>query len=195
MDISEPNPNTSSWYALYVRNRHEKLVSDGLGYKGYEVFLPMYKSRRRWSDRVKDVECPVFPSYVFCRFDAQQRLPILTTPGVLHVVGTTSSLLPVDEAELEAVRAVLRSGLPLDAWPFLAVGQSVYLETGPLAGMEGIVVDTKKQYRLVVSVSLLQRSLAVEIDRTWVRPTSPRRPSQRIQAPTNRAPRLSSSVC
>jgi transcription antitermination factor NusG len=108
---------------------------------------------------------------VFCRLDVRERLmPLLTTPGVISIVGVGKTPLSIADNEIEAVRAILRSGLATQPWPFLAVGSGVYIEAGPLAGLEGIVSNTDKVCRLIVSVSLLQRSVAVEIDRDWARP-------------------------
>ena len=97
-------------------------------------------------------------------------MPILTTPGVIGIVGAGRTPVPLDDEEIEAVRAILRSGLAAQPWPLLRVGSKVYLERGPLTGVEGIITNTDKVYRLVVTVSLLQRSVAVEIDREWARP-------------------------
>jgi transcription antitermination factor NusG len=158
-----------SWYALRIQSRLSALASVTLRGKGYEEFLPLYRARRRWSDRVKQVELPLFPGYLFCQFDVNDRLPILTTPGVIGIVGAGKLPIPVDLEEIEAIHAILRSGLAAQPWPLL-VGSKVYIERGPLAGVEGIITNTDKVYRLVVSVSLLQRSVAVEIDREWARP-------------------------
>ena len=165
-----PQPYPMSWYALRIQCRLSSLASATLRGKGYEEFLPLYHARRRWSDRVKQVELPLFPGYLFCQFDVNDRLPILTTPGVIGIVGAGKLPIPVDIEEIEAVRAILRSGLAAQPWPLLRVGSKVYIERGPLAGLEGIITNTDKVYRLVVSVSLLQRSVAVEIDREWARP-------------------------
>ena len=165
-----PQPYPMSWYALRIQSRLSGLASVTLRGKGYEEFLPLYRARRRWSDRVKQVELPLFPGYLFCQFDVNDRLPILTTPGVIGIVGAGKLPIPVDLEEIEAVRAILRSGLAAQPWPLLCVGSKVYIERGPLAGLEGIITNTDKVYRLVVSVSLLQRSVAVEIDREWARP-------------------------
>jgi transcription antitermination factor NusG len=146
------------------------LVSTTLRGKGYQEFFPLYCSRRRWSDRIKKVELPLFPGYLFCQFDESDRLPILTTPGVIGIVGAGKIPIPVDDDEIEAIRAILRSGLAAQPWPSLRVGSKVYIERGPLAGLEGIITNTDKVYRLIVSVSLLQRSVAVEIDHGWARP-------------------------
>jgi transcription antitermination factor NusG len=159
------------WYAIRVQSKFENLASATLRGKGYEEFLPLYRSRRRWSDRVKELDLPLFPGYLFCRFDVHDRLlPILTTPGVISIIGAGRTPVSVDDEEIGAIRAILRSGLAAQPWPFLRVGSKVYVERGPLAGVEGIITNTDKVYRLIVSVSLLQRSVAVEIDREWARP-------------------------
>ena len=138
--------------------------------KGFEEFLPLYESRRRWSDRVKSVELPLFPGYVFCRLDPQYRLPLLTIPGVLHFVGVGKIPAPIDDTEVASIQAAVQSGLLTEPWPFLEVGQRVRLKEGPLAGLEGILVGTSKQQRIIVSVTLLKRSVAVAIDRQWATP-------------------------
>ncbi|HXW56411.1 MAG TPA: UpxY family transcription antiterminator [Candidatus Cybelea sp.] len=156
------------WFAVQVRTRHEFGVADYLGGKGYEQFLPSYTCRRRWSDRIKEVRSPLFPGYLFCRFDVQDRLPILKTPGVLQIVGTGRSPIPVDETEVSALQTLVGSGLPNQPWPFLQAGDTVRIQAGPLRGVEGLLVAFKGNYRLVISVSLLQRSVAVEIDSAFV---------------------------
>jgi len=160
------------WYALYVRTRFEKVVARNLRGKGYEEFLPLYRRASRWSDRIKEIEFPLFPGYVFCRFNPFDRLPILTIPGVNAVVGFGKNFIPVDENELNAIRAVLKSGTHCEPWPFMQVGQRVRVEHGPLAGTEGLVLMLKKSYRLVISINMLQRSVAVEIDRDCLTPLS-----------------------
>src|SRR5687768_4143954 len=158
------------WYALYVRQRYEKIVASSLESRGYEVFLPTYQTKRRWSDRTKVVEQPLFTGYAFCRFDFQKRLPILTTPGVNFVVGFGKTPTPVDVRELDAVRLVTSSGLACEPWPFIKAGHRVSVEDGPLAGLEGFVLDVKNSYRLIISVNLLGRSVSVELDRNSVKP-------------------------
>jgi len=175
--------NGHRWFALRVKCRYEKLVSTLLRDKGYDEFLPLYWSRRRWSDRFQSVELPLFPGYVFCRLEPQQsRLPLLVTPGAMHFVGVGRSPEPIDDGEIGAIQAALRSGLRAEPWPFLKVGHRVRLEEGPLNGLEGILIEVRKQHRIVVSVSLLQRSMAVEIDREWIRPLDAARPSILIDA-------------
>ena len=159
------------WYALHVRSNFEKTVSTILREKGFEEFLPIYRAKRRWSDRVKQSEFPLFPGYVFCRIDIGARLlPLVTTPGVLNIVSAGKFPIAVSDAEINSIQAVIRSGLPAMPWPSLSAGSPVLIEHGPLAGVEGIVLDINKKCRLVVSVPLLQRAVAVEIEREWVRP-------------------------
>ncbi len=167
----QPGNGNFPWFALRVRSRHENTVATILSGKGYEWFVPLYKSRRLWSDRIKEIQMSLFPGYVFCRFDLQQRFPILTTPGVVSVVGIGKCPIPIDDAEIAAIQAAVRSGLPSRPWPFLQTGQRVRVEYGPLCGLEGILLYVKGQRRLVLSVSLLQRSVAVEVDDAWVVPT------------------------
>ena len=144
--------------------RHEAGVAVHLEGKGYEWFLPLYKERRRWSDRIKHVEAPLFPGYVFCRFNPNDRLPILKTPGVAQIVGYSRVPVPVAENEIEAIRRLVASGVPNFPCAYLEVGSRVRIEAGALRGVEGILTDVKGKRRLVLSITLLQRSVAVEID-------------------------------
>jgi transcription antitermination factor NusG len=158
------------WFALRVRSNFEKVTHQILEDKGYTAFLPTYSTRNRWSDRIKTVERPLFPGYLFCRFEVAKRLPILVTPGVVSVVGLGKTPVPIPEAEMEAVASIIRSGLPATPWPFLRLGQRLVIERGPLTGVEGILQEVKNRYRFIVSVNLLQRSVAAEVEADWVRP-------------------------
>jgi transcription antitermination factor NusG len=152
------------WFALQVRARHEVGVAAHLDGQGYEWFLPMYKSRRRWSDRMKEIESPLFPGYLFCRFNPHNRLPILKTPSVTQIVGYDHVPIPIDEEEIRAIRTLVASGVPNQPCSFLTVGNRVRIEAGALRGIEGILMELKGKRRLVLSITLLQRSVAVEID-------------------------------
>ncbi len=165
-----PAGEDAPWFALHVRSRCEKVVAASLRSKGYEEFLPFYRSRNRWSDRQKDVDLPLFPGYVFCRLQLARRLPVLTTPGVVSIIGAGKSPQPVEPLELAAVRSLVRSGLPAVPWPYLKAGERVRIDRGALEGVEGILTAVKKELRVVLSVTLLQRSVAVEIDRDFIRP-------------------------
>lgn len=164
-------PKQYPWYAVRVQARFEKVASSVLREKGFEEFLPLYRTKHQWSDRVRRLDLPLFPGYLFCRIDIAERLlPIVTTPGVLGVVSAGKYPIAIPDSEIEAVQAVVRSGLPSLPWPCLSAGSLVLIEEGPLAGVEGVVLDVDKKYRLIVSVPLLQRAVAVEIQREWVRP-------------------------
>ena len=169
INVENPNKTGRRWYALRIKSRCEKLVATIARNKGFEEFLPLYQSRRRWSDRLKSVELPLFPGYLFCRLDPQYRLPLLTIPGVLHFVGVGKIPLPIDDREIAGIQAAVRSGLVTEPCPFLEVGQRVRMQDGPLEGLEGILTS-KQQNRLIVSVTLLKRSVAVAIERHWVAP-------------------------
>jgi len=169
------------WYALRVKSRYENSVASHLQARGFESFLPVYKCRRRWSDRFKEIELPLFPGYVFCQFDPSNRLPILTVPGIVHVVGTGRTPIPVEQTEIAAIQAVVKSGLPSQPWPFLHIGHRVRIEYGPLCGVEGILLGFKGHQRLVLSVTLLQRSVAVQVDEACVRPMPEQHLASRIQ--------------
>jgi transcription antitermination factor NusG len=169
MDIDSKN-SLGSWFALHVKSRYEQRVAAIALNKGYRLFLPLYKARRRWSDRVQEVDLPLFPGYLFCRLGGESWLPLLKTPGVFGLVGVGKTAQPIDDTEITTIQATVESGLLAKPWPFMNFGQRVLLEHGPLAGTEGYYVEDRKQHRIVVSVSLLQRSVGIEIDREWVRP-------------------------
>lgn len=156
------------WFAVQIRTRREVLAAEYLGGKGYEWFLPLYKSRRPWSDRIKELNVPLFPGYLFCRFDPHHRLPILQTPGVIQIVGCNRVPVPVDDGEIAAIQTLVSSGLPNQPWPFLSAGDRVRIESGPLRGAEGLLTTVKGNHRLVLSISILQRSVAVDIDSAFV---------------------------
>jgi transcription antitermination factor NusG len=166
----EQEQNQERWFAVRVRSRFEVVSSTSLISKGYEVYLPLYAVKHHYPHGVKTTRLPLFPGYVFCRMDAMRRLPILTTPGVVAIVSMGAIPAPIDDDELEAVKTILRSGLQTGPWPFLASGQRVHIVQGPLSGVQGFVAGLGRKQRLVVSVMLLQRSLAVEVDRDWVQP-------------------------
>ena len=156
------------WYALQVWVRKEGLVTAQLESQGLECFLPTYRSIREWSDRKKEVVQPLFPGYVFCRFDYSQRRPVVMTAGVLQVVGFGRVPTAVPDREIEALETAVASGISSQPWPYLEVGERVLIKTGKLSGLEGILVNFKGKHRVVLSVSLLQRSVALEVDLEWV---------------------------
>ena len=135
---------------------------------GYECYLPVRRSTRRWSDRWKQIETPLFPGYFFCRMDPHNRLPVLSTPGVNQIVGVGKTPVPVDEEEIAALQRVQESSLSTSPWPYVEVGQVATVGEGPLKGVTGIVMRIKSEIKLILSVNLLRRSVAVEIDRNWI---------------------------
>jgi transcription antitermination factor NusG len=160
------------WYAVYVRSHCERVVKESLEGKGYAAFSPFYRIRRKRSDRTTEVVLPLFPGYVFGQFDPSLRLPILTTPGVVKIVSGGDGPEPVDDAEILSIQTIVKSGRPIQPWPFLRAGQRVEIMAGPLAGAVGTLLKVKNDYRLIVSITLLQRSVAVEVDRESVVPMS-----------------------
>ena len=162
--------SSKPWFAVRVKPNYEKRVAKAIRGKGLEEFLPLYRSKRQWSDRVKVMDLPLFPGYLFCRLDLEARMPLLTTPGFLYIVGVGKNPQPVDEAEIRAIQSVMRSGVPVTPWPSLVVGQKVQLKHGPLRGLVGVLTKIANQHRLYVSVTLLKRSISVEVAPEWVRP-------------------------
>jgi transcription antitermination factor NusG len=179
--IGEPEASSVfSWFALRVRSNYEHVTALHLRDRGFEEFSPTYKTERQWSDRKKQIDLPLFPGYVFCRLNPEDRLPVLTVPGTVGLVGFGKGPAAVPDHEIESVRRMIGSGLLVAPWPFLEVGQTVLIERGPLTGVEGIIQEVKKTFRLVVSIPMLQRSVSAEIDRTWIRPLSSSRQVQRV---------------
>jgi transcription termination/antitermination protein NusG len=157
-----------SWFALAVRPRFDKAVARTLEMKGYETFLPLYRKQHQNGTRSRDSELPLFPGYVCCRFDLRYRLPILTTPGVVQIFGAGDSPIPLADVEVASLQTAVRAQLPLEPFPFVQIGQRVRIERGALAGVEGIVMSFKQTLRLVLSITLLQRSVLLEVSRDEV---------------------------
>ena len=152
------------WYGIRTRSNSERIAATVLNDRGYEPFLPVYRTRRRWSDRTVTAEVPLFPGYIFCRFDHRQRLPILTAPGVVSILGFGDQPAALMDEEIDAVRAIIDSGIAAEPVPFLREGQRIRVTHGPLKSLEGTLVQKKSRCQLVISVELLQRSVSVEID-------------------------------
>ncbi|MBV8435930.1 MAG: UpxY family transcription antiterminator [Silvibacterium sp.] len=152
------------WFALTVKPQHEFTVQQGLAAKGLEAYAPAYWTARRWSDRVKKLQQALFPGYVFCHFSATSRTPVLRTPGVRSIVSFGAEPAPIPAAQLASIQQMLASNYPVEPWPFLQVGQLVRIGEGSLTGLEGILVHCRNANRVVVSIELLQRSVAVEVD-------------------------------
>lgn len=167
------SPPVPAWHALFTRHQHEKPVAMVLSNKGYEVFLPLYRSVRQWQDRNKELWMPLFPSYLFIRGGLDRQLQILTTPGVIHIVGYAGRPAVVPEHQVSAVRQMLGSAMPVESFPYMQAGDRVRVKCGPLMGVEGILCRSKSVSRLVVSMDLLGRSASVEIDAATVERIGP----------------------
>lgn len=157
-----------NWYAICTRHQHEKIAAKILEYKEFEVFLPVYKARRRWQDRVKEISVPLFPGYLFVKAGREGYLPILTTPGVSSIVGCGGHPATIPFSEIDGVRRIVQSTLRVEPHPFLRCGDRVRVKCGPIAGVEGILLRTKNVARLVLSVEMLGKSAAVEVDASEV---------------------------
>jgi len=152
------------WFAVYTRSRHERRVAARLADNGVVYFLPLFSTIRRWKDRKKCVELPLFPGYLFVRIALHERLRVLQVPGVVRLVGFNGQPVPLPESEIESLRTGLASHLRAEPHPYLTVGRRIRVKNGPLKGVEGILIRKKNRYRVVISVDLIMRSAVVEID-------------------------------
>jgi len=177
MQLSQPGPEgnaeSSPWWALYTRHQHERVVADTLSAKGFEVFLPVYESVRRWKDRSKVLSLPLFPCYVFVRGGLGRRLQIVTTPGVHMILSHGETFAVIPETELQAIRRTVEGHFRVEPHPFLRCGDRVRVTRGSMQGIEGILVRKKNIFRLVLSVEMLAQSVGVEVDAADVEPVKP----------------------
>jgi len=161
--VAEPL-QTTHWFALRTRSRHEKLVRDQLTNQGIEPLLPTIKRLSQWKDRKKEIEVPLFSGYCFVRFSTEQKLPVLKTIGVVDIVGSGQQPEPIPDEEIAALQTLMTSVLPYDPHPYLHEGMQVEVVRGPLQGVHGILLRKEKRHRLVLGVRLIQQAAAVEID-------------------------------
>ncbi len=167
-------PSAARWYALTVRHQHERQTERLLQLQGWETLVPLYRTKRQWSDRVKEIELPLFGGYVFCRFSPSDRIRVEDTPGVAQIVKFNGQAAEIEVAEIERIQAMLATKIRLSPWPYLRAGDRVRVERGPLRGFEGILLRDGDASRLVVSVEMLQRSIAAEVDPDAVVPVRAR---------------------
>jgi transcription antitermination factor NusG len=173
IDVSvESSAERREWFAIAVKPRHEKSVAHVLDTKGYETFVPLYKHRHRHAARLRDFELPLFPGYVFSRFNLFKRLPVMVTPGVSRILGFGPNPTPMDPVEIASLRTTLDKALSAKTLPFLQTGNKVRICEGPLHGVEGIIVLVRGAPRIVLSATLLQRSVLVEVDSSWLLPAA-----------------------
>jgi transcription antitermination factor NusG len=156
----------SRWVAVYTVARHEKVIARQLEERSIETFLPLYRSVHRWKDRKKEIELALFPSYVFVRIATVQKLHVLQVPGVVSIVTFNGELAALPDQEINALRNGLDNQLHAEPCPYLRIGKRVRVVRGPMAGAEGILSRKKDRYRVVISVDVLMRSVAVEVDIT-----------------------------
>jgi transcription antitermination factor NusG len=168
------NDEGSHWWAVYTRHQHERSIEEMLSAKGFEVFLPLYESTRRWKDRKKVIALPLFPCYVFVRGGLDRRLQVLTTPGVHMILSRGERIATIPEDEIEAIRKTIEGPFQVEPHPFLRCGERVRVVRGSLEGVEGVLIRKKNLYRLVLSVEMLAQSVAVEIDAGDVIPAQER---------------------
>src|SRR5580658_6422320 len=181
MTATENYFSDSSWFALYTRHQHEKMVDQVLTNKGFSTFLPLYATTHNWKDRSKSLTLPLFPCYVFLKGGIERRLQILTTPGVYGLVSSAGQPAAIPDIEIEAIRRVVESGTRVEAHPFLKCGNWVRVKCGPLTGIEGILVRKKNISRLVLSVEILGTAAAIEVSAFQVEPLS----GPRLKYPSN----------
>jgi transcription antitermination factor NusG len=158
------------WYAAYVCSRHEKQVVSQLQERQVTCLLPVYRSVRRWKDRRKELDLVLFPGYVFVNIDLKDRLRVLQVPSVVRFVSFNGHPAPLPDAEIETLSNGLASGIRAEPHPYLKVGHRVRVRSGPLAGAQGILIRRKDKFRLVLSIDLIMRSVAVEVDEADVEP-------------------------
>lgn len=159
----EPTEN-ARWYALYTSPRHEKCVAKQIEQHRIACFLPLYRSVRRWKDRRKELDLALFPGYVFVHMPIENRLQILRLPGAVRLVTFNGQPAALPEDEIETLRNRLAGSRTLEPHPYLRVGRRVRVRSGPLLGLEGIMVRRKDRCRVVFSIDLIMRSMAVEVD-------------------------------
>ncbi len=165
-----------NWYALQVGCRKEISISTQIERRGVECFVPKYKNFREWSDRVKEVEQALFPGYLFCRLHLDDRQQVLSAAGVIRLVGNGRIATAVPDAEIEALQLAGKFEEASEPWPYIKTGERVRIHQGQLAGIQGILIKFKGNHRVVLSVTLLQRSVALEVDLSWVTALNSERP-------------------
>jgi transcription antitermination factor NusG len=158
------------WYAVTVRPRHEKTVTRHFEHRGLNYFLPVYRSRRRWKDRRKELDMALFPGYVFVNLNLRDRLGVLQSPGVVQFVTFQGHPAAVPDLEIHALESGLSAGLRAQPHPYLRQGKKVRVKSGPLLNAEGIMIRRKEGFRLVLSIDLLMRSVMLEVDEADVEP-------------------------
>jgi transcription antitermination factor NusG len=162
--------SNANWFALYTCPRHEKRVAEQIELRRVVCFLPLYRSVRRWKDRRKELDLALFPGYVFVRIAPQDRLQVLQVPGAVRLVSFNGQPAALPEQEIECLRSRQSSSRGIEPHPYLRVGRRVRVRSGPMRGLEGIIRRTKDKCRVVFSLDLIMRSVAVEVDEADLEP-------------------------
>jgi transcription antitermination factor NusG len=158
------------WYAGYTASRHEKRVAEHFAQRGVEHFLPLYETIHRWNNGRHRVQLPLFPGYIFVRIALQDRLRVIEVPGFVRLVGFNSLPHPLPEADINRMKEALNKGVLAEPYPYLTVGTRVEIRNGPMQGMTGILLRRQNKCRVVISVDLIMRSMAVEVEASDVVP-------------------------
>ena len=171
--IEQPADPLSRWFAVYTIPRHEKRLAEHFGVRQIEYFLPLYRTLRRWKDGSRiTLELPLFPNYIFVRISRRERVRVLEVPGVLSIAGCGREPVPLPDGEIEALRQGIGVA-QLEPHPYLVVGERVRINAGPLAGMEGVLIRKKNSFRVVLTLSMIMQSIAVELDIEDIEPANP----------------------
>lgn len=169
-DTPEAHYLQPHWYAVYTRSRHEKTVATQLGDRSVDYFLPLYDTVRKWKNGRFHVQLPLFPGYLFVHIPLRERLRVLQVPGVVSIVGFKGEPAPLPRNDIEMIRDALTNGVQAGPHPYLRVGSRVRVKSGPLEGMRGILSRKKGHPRVIVSVDLIMRSIAIDIDASEIEP-------------------------
>ena len=173
MGIAYPSPcligmNTGEgrprWYVACTLARHEKAIADRLRCKEIETYLPLYWAVRSWGQRRAKVELPLFPGYVFVRTEITRKVRVLEHPGVVRLVGLNGKATPIADEDMHKLRTSLSACKAAEPYPYLIAGRRIRIKSGPLLGVEGIIVRRKGSVRLIVRVDLIQRAVMLELD-------------------------------
>lgn len=181
--VSTAVQDATPWWALYTRHQHEKTVADMLTAKGFDVFLPLYESTRRWRDRTKILSLPLFPCYVFVRGGLDRKLQVVTTPGIHMILYRGDRVATIPNMEIEAIQRAVAGSYRVEPHPFLKCGMTVRVVRGALEGVKGILIRKKNQCRLILSVDMLAQAVAVEVHAADVEPSGNTASSMSISAP------------
>jgi transcription antitermination factor NusG len=157
------------WYALLVKPQHEKTVHQHLALLGRDSVVPLYHTRRRWSGRIRELDLPLFPGYVFCRLAPGEKLALLSVSGVRSIIAAGNTPASIPDSEIAAIQSIVRAGVPVRPWPYLKPGRRVRIESGPLQGVGGLLRKIKNTWQLVVAVELIRRAVIIELEPAWLR--------------------------